>query len=119
MFDLGMSLKFRKEFLKYPEGFATEVIGFDNDGDPQIRMPDGSKDVFFAQDLFDLVDIIDTSEPVTTPETPTLRDQFAMAALTGMISQSNGTAFGSCKADGAKWAYAMSDAMLAERERVK
>lgn len=49
----------------------------------------------------------------------TLRDQFAMAAMEGLISQSKGTAYDSSKSDGARWAYEIADAMLAERERAK
>lgn len=52
-------------------------------------------------------------------DAPTLLDQFAMAALTGLVAQSNGTAFGSDKDDGAKWAYDMAQAMMKAREGQK
>lgn len=47
---------------------------------------------------------------VPTPERPTLRDRFAMAALTGILSRSVFAGAG-----GAREAYAMADAMLAAR----
>jgi hypothetical protein len=47
-------------------------------------------------------------------ETPTLRDQFAMAALTGLIASTPGVF-----AEYAKMAYSAADAMIVERERVK
>lgn len=50
-----------------------------------------------------------------TPETITLRDQFAMAALTGLCADS-GTA-GVTVDVMARTSYALADAMLAERER--
>ena len=46
---------------------------------------------------------------------PTMRDQFAMSALTGLIAQSNGTAMSSEFSMGAEWAYRMADAMMAAR----
>ena len=46
----------------------------------------------------------------------TLRDQFAMAALTGLLSDP-GTKYNADRL--AKNAYDIADAMLAERERVK
>jgi len=45
----------------------------------------------------------------------TLRDRFAMAALTGLISMRNGMRMN----DVAKVAYAYADAMLAERKKVR
>jgi hypothetical protein len=45
-----------------------------------------------------------------------LRDWFAGQALAGLIAQSAGTATGSDKALGARWAYQMADAMLKARE---
>lgn len=56
---------------------------------------------------------------VADAESPTLRDQFAMAALTGLVSQSNGTAFSSDKESGATWAYDMAQAMMKAREAQK
>lgn len=46
-----------------------------------------------------------------------IRDRFAMAALVGLIAQSNGTALTSTLALGAKFAFDMADAMIAEREQ--
>lgn len=45
-----------------------------------------------------------------------LRDWFAGQALAGLIAQSAGSAFGSDQIAGARWAYQMSDAMLAARK---
>lgn len=57
--------------------------------------------------------------PVTTPismsETLTLRDQFAMAALTGMIADPNGPDYRSVS----KKSYEMADAMLEARKEKK
>jgi len=62
----------------------------------------------------------DEIEPIA-PSSPeiTLRDQFAMAALTGAV-----TTFGIPQSERqvaslAEYAYVMADAMLAERERAK
>lgn len=55
-------------------------------------------------------------ESASAPETITLREQFAMAALTGLISDP-GTKYNADHL--AKNAYDIADAMLAERERVK
>lgn len=44
-----------------------------------------------------------------------LRDWFAGQALSGLLSQANGTAMTSEKRLGAAWAYKMADAMIAER----
>lgn len=59
--------------------------------------------------------------------TPTLRDQFAMAALTGLLANSGGpvqanpmsaTGYANHDAAGvAAWAYEIADAMLKEREK--
>lgn len=56
---------------------------------------------------------------------PTLRDKFAMAALTGLLSNSggviqfnsmNGTGYANGDSEGvASWAYELADAMLKER----
>lgn len=51
------------------------------------------------------------------PAGMTLLEYFAGKALSGLIAQSGGTAFGSEYADGAQYAYKMADAMLAERNR--
>ena len=45
-----------------------------------------------------------------------LRDYFAAKAMQGLLAQSCGTAFGSDSIQGAQYAYAMADAMLAVRE---
>lgn len=60
---------------------------------------------------------------------PTLRDQFAMAALTGLLANSGGPVQASAlrgtgyvnheTADVAGWAYELADAMLKEREEGK
>ncbi len=47
---------------------------------------------------------------------PSLRDQFAMAALTGLISHSGGSFSGTLE-EFAKSAYQISDGMLAERDK--
>lgn len=50
---------------------------------------------------------------VTSPDTPTLRDQFAMAALTGLLSceETSGD-----PDEFAEWSYEYADVMLAARE---
>lgn len=45
----------------------------------------------------------------------TLRDYFAAKAMQGLLAQSCGTALGSDPIHAAQYAYAMADAMLAER----
>ena len=50
-------------------------------------------------------------EPVHPPEQPTLRDRFAMAALTGLLANPGETG-----KDAAKRAYGFADAMLAARK---
>lgn len=47
-------------------------------------------------------------------EQPTLRDQFAMAAFTGLLANSD--LIGETE-DYARWAYQHADAMLKEREK--
>ncbi len=116
MFVLGQRLKFKDELLSYPKGFETVVIGFDCDGDPKIRKPNGSDDTFFVKDLVDLV------EPIcdATADVPTLRDQFAMAALTGMLANSNTSGIISeAYPSVAGIAYGISEAMLSEWDRAK
>jgi len=46
----------------------------------------------------------------------TLRDWFAGQALVGLLAQSNGSATQSDLVTGARWSYAMADAMLQARE---
>lgn len=48
-------------------------------------------------------------------EQPTLRDQFAMAALTGMCAAPV-DCYSGTKAEIARWAYEQADAMLKARE---
>ena len=51
-----------------------------------------------------------------TDQQPTLRDQFAMAALTGLCSQHDATGMWSwTPPSAAKTAYVLADAMMAER----
>ncbi len=50
--------------------------------------------------------------PKPEPEAPTLRDQFAMAALTGLLSTDRINSF----IDSARYAYRSADAMLAARK---
>lgn len=57
-----------------------------------------------------------TMEPINMPGM-SLRDWFAGQALAGLLAQSNGSATGSHKEAGARWAYEMADAMLAERSK--
>ena len=52
---------------------------------------------------------------VVTPEGPTLRDQFAMAALTGYISAD--TEYQCPATHLAEWSYDVADAMLEAREK--
>lgn len=47
----------------------------------------------------------------------TLRDYFAAKAMQGLLAQSGGSACGSPHDVGAAYAYAMADAMLAERSK--
>lgn len=47
-------------------------------------------------------------------QTPTLRDQFAMAALTGLVARHSNDIYCDVMAE---WAYDFADAMLAEREQ--
>ena len=57
-------------------------------------------------------------EPMYSEDTQpgmTLRDYFAAQALNGLIAQSGGTALSSDVEQGAKYAYMMADAMIAER----
>jgi hypothetical protein len=57
-------------------------------------------------------ELVEPASPKT--ETATLRDQFAMAALTGLLSNLEGIAtFEGCTAE----AYLMADAMMAARAR--
>lgn len=53
--------------------------------------------------------------PISMSETLTLRDQFAMAALTGMIADPNGPDYPSVP----KKAYEIADAMLETRKEKK
>lgn len=46
-----------------------------------------------------------------------LRDYFAAKAMQGLLAQSCGTAMGSDPIYAAEYAYAMADAMLAERNK--
>ena len=55
--------------------------------------------------------------PITMKQVLTLRDQFAMAALTAIIAHPLGCA-GQWE-DAAKQSYEAADAMLAEREKKK
>lgn len=48
-----------------------------------------------------------------TPKEGTLRDWFAGQALSGMSDDGNDW----CASDYARWAYALADAMLAERSK--
>ena len=57
------------------------------------------------------------STPISMSETLTLRDQFAMAALTGYCAYSGYV--GQDPAFRAHYAYKMADAMLAAREEKK
>ena len=47
----------------------------------------------------------------------TVCDYFAAKAMQGLLAQSMGTALGSPVEEAAAYAYAMADAMLAERQR--
>jgi hypothetical protein len=49
----------------------------------------------------------------------TLRDYFASDAMNGLLAQSMGTALSSPPKDAAAYAYAVADAMLAERQRAQ
>ncbi len=49
----------------------------------------------------------------TAPERPTLRDQFAMAALTGLLASEEFHSLTTA----AKMSYAFADAMMAERNK--
>ena len=60
-------------------------------------------------------ELVSSAPPVLN--TPTLRDQFAMAALTSIALNTAHTDAG--LEDAARKAYGFADAMLAERERVK
>ena len=51
--------------------------------------------------------------PGPDPERPTLRDQFAMAALTGLLADYNGTNWKGM----ANTSYAIADAMMKERNK--
>ena len=62
-------------------------------------------------------DLIDKLFAVKGQEQPTLRDQFAMAALTGKMAEQF---YGSIDIpDLAEYAYEMADAMLKERAKVR
>lgn len=98
--------------MSYPVGFETVVTGFDTDGDPHIRMPDGSQDTFFTKDLRGMTEVIGQE---AMSETPTLRDQFAMAALSAIIAVRANASI----SDDAVTAYKYADAMMIERERAK
>lgn len=50
------------------------------------------------------------------PKAATLRDQFAMAALAGLLASPDSAGK---PEDFARWAYRNADAMMAERERQK
>jgi len=56
-----------------------------------------------------------TAEPSPLRGMPTLRDQFAMAALTGILASPQAGDFSISSA--ASWAYAHADAMLAARAK--
>jgi len=55
--------------------------------------------------------------PITMKQVLTLRDQFAMAALTAIIAQPQ--RYATQRQDAAKQAYEAADEMLAEREKKK
>ena len=98
-------------------GHEATVVGLDGDGDAIVDTDKDGESVGWTDANLEV--ILRPSGISTPPEILTLRDQFAMAALTGLLAQSVGTGYGSDKFDGAKWAYEMADAMFAERERVK
>ena len=57
-FKVGDRVRFREDFLKYPEGWETSVVRLDMDGDPVILKPCGTEDIFFHSTLHDWADIL-------------------------------------------------------------
>jgi hypothetical protein len=53
----------------------------------------------------------------TAPERPTLRDQFAMAALTGLVARMKGLSMTLDAYDIAHNSWVLADAMMKERSR--
>lgn len=91
-----------KRLIPEPELFHGEWEAVCDDGGGAI----------FREDQIELIE----SDPLS-PEERTLRDQFAMAALTSMAPNSAHTDEDFTYT--ARKAYGFADAMLAERDRVK
>lgn len=83
-FKVGDRVRFTRDNGKYPEGYEVVVHDLDGDGDPMIRHPDGSGDVWFAHALSETTTLVSRAPEIY--ESPTLLDQFAMSALTGLLA---------------------------------
>lgn len=57
-FKVGDRVRFREDYGIYPEGYESNVIRLDDDGDPVIVPPDGGVDHFFHETLHREADII-------------------------------------------------------------
>lgn len=68
-FEVGDKVRFRTSFGAYPEGFVTNIVRLDGDGDPVTVKPDGSEDFWFHSTLDDQADLIsDSPSPHYTPD---------------------------------------------------
>jgi len=112
MFKVGDRVRFfAPGYSDQTIGHETTVIGFDPDGDP-ILDSDEEKWTGWPAEKINFAVISDELDLG-----PTLRDQFAMAALTGMCA--SGEATDASPQSVSRTAYAVADAMLIERERAK
>jgi hypothetical protein len=74
------------------------------------------KRMAIAQEMMDGMREDDRARAAIAAQYPTLRDQFAMAALTGMLSTDDRTADGNYSIFYARLAYEVADAMLEARK---
>lgn len=89
MLKVGDRVRFKEDFNEYPAGYEAEVIMIDDSGDPEISGHLNLSDCFFMDDLVDLTEVVGTSAvaaEIVAFDGPTLLDQFAMAALTGLLA---------------------------------
>lgn len=119
MFKVGDRVRFKEAFKQYPKGYEAVVTLIDEKGDPEISGPLSLVDNFFSADLASLVDVLNRIPDQST----NLLDQFAMAALmgilAGMTNQKVETSGGSDADDLSRAAYNLARAMMRVRSEEK
>lgn len=116
------------KFIKVTDAYGRDVyisevssMGNDSYGLTEIVTPSGETySVGESQ-----AEILEELEKIKSPDIKTLRDEFAMAALNGLLSNSGGVVQKSCMSGTgyvnwdnetvSAWAYGLADAMLKER----